>query len=662
MTTSTSSLDQMAIANMLNELNPEQQEAAKAIYGPVLVMAGAGSGKTKSLVVRIANMISQGVHAKNIFCATFTNKAAREMKERLEGVVGEEPMNHIFMGTFHSLCVRILRKHGHLLGYEQDETTKRCKFNIYDTGDVLQVIERIYKQMGIADNYKEGYALHYIDNAKNNLWDPEYCSYHAAESPTDQTMSQVYLRYQESLKSYNAMDFGDLIMQTVILLRDFEEARTFWQQKFHFVMSDEFQDANYAQLQLLLLLSAPHYNLFVVGDYRQAIYGFRGSDINIILGFQNMFPHGQIIHLVENYRSVNNVVHAGNILIRNNPVPFVNELRTSKHDGEPIRVVNCENEYQESAFIAATIKSKVIQSGYTYNDFAVLYRGNAQSRVIEDFFRNQFIPYTIVGGMSFYDREEIKDTIAYLRAIYNRKDDIAMLRIINKPARGIGKTSQDKIEQYANDYKVSVYRALKNVGDISSIKKASATKITAFFDLLNHFEKKLESGMMLSRYVRYVLEQSGLWKHYEEDKKAEDKIDNLKELLVLVDKYETENPDKTLEDFLQEISLVSDTQDKSKTDSVRLMTMHGSKGLEFPVVFLSGWNEGVFPSWRSQSDDDIQEERRIAYVGITRAEKEVYITSANERSQIDGKKKIHKTSRFIEELPTEIVDVVTLSL
>lgn len=375
-----------------------------------------------------------------------------------------------------------------------------------------------------------------------------------------------------------------------------------------------------------------------------------------------MFPTGQVIKLETNYRSVNNVVQAGNFLIKNNPSPFDKVLNTSREDGEPIRVIGCGNEYQEAAYIAATIKKKVIQDGYKYDDFAILYRGNAQSRVAEDFFRNQFIPYTIVGGHSFYDREEIKDTIAYLRAIFNRKDDTAILRVLNKPTRGIGKTSQDKIEEYANTHKVSVFRALKNVNDITSINKRSASKITAFFDLLDHFQKKLDSGLLLTTYVRYVLEQSGLWRHYEEDKKAEEKIDNLKEFLILVDKYEQENPDKTLEDFLQEISLVSDTVDKNKTESVKMMTMHASKGLEFPVVFLLGWNEGVFPSWRSHSDADIQEERRLAYVGITRAEKEVLITYAEQRTQMDGKTKMHKPSRFLDELPSELVEITSLSL
>lgn len=663
MATEVKDLNAMQIVSMLNELNPQQREAATSIYGANLVLAGAGSGKTKSLTTRIANMMSQGVKAENIFCATFTNKAAREMKERLSLIVGEEPMKHIWMGTFHSLCVRILRKHGHLLGYEQDEKSKRCKFVIYDTGDSLQVVERIYKQMNIKDKYKEGLALHYMDDAKNNLWDPEYCALNVAEDANNQVMAQVYMRFQEQLKLMNAMDFGDLIMNTVILLRDHQEARDYWQNKFHFVMSDEFQDANYAQLQLLLLLAAPHYNFFVVGDHDQSIYGFRGSDINIILNFQNMFPQGNVVYLEQNYRSVGNVVHAGNYLIQNNPSPFDKVLRTTKEAGPPIRVTGMETEYQEAAYIAATIKKKVIQEGYKYDDFAILYRGNAQSRILEDFFRNQFIPYQILGGHSFYDREEIKDTIAYLRAIFNRKDDTAILRVVNKPARGIGKTSQEKIEEYANNHKVSVYRALKNVDDIPSLNKRSATKVTAFFDLLDHFQKKLDSGMMLTTYIRYVIDQSGLMAHYEKDKKAEEKVDNLKEFINLVDKYETENPEKTLEDFLQEISLVTDAGgDKSKTEAVKMMTMHGSKGLEFPVVFLPGWNEGVFPSWRSHTEKDIQEERRLAYVGITRSEKELYISYAEERTTLDGKMRKHKPSRFLEELPSEIVDITSISL
>ena len=650
------------VAQMLNELNAEQREAATTIYGQVLVLAGAGSGKTRTLTVRIANMLSQGIEAKNIFCATFTNKAAREMKERLAKAVGEEAVKHIWMGTFHSLCVRILRKHGHLLGYEQDEKTKRCKFVIYDTGDTLQVIERIYKQMGIQDKYKPGYALNYIDNAKNNLWDPEYCSYHVAETSHEQVMAQVYMNYQFQMKQMNAMDFGDLIMNTVILLRDYPEARDYWQNKFHFVMSDEYQDCNYAQFQLLLLLAAPQYNLFVVGDDAQSIYAFRGSNINIILNFENYFPQATVIKLEQNYRSVGNVVHAGNEIIKYNKHQKQKTLRTHREPGETIKIVGCGNEYQEAAYIAAQIKKKVLQDGYKYEDFAILYRGNAQSRVIEDFFRNQFIPYTIVGGHSFYDREEIKDAIAYLRAIFNRKDDTAILRIINKPSRGIGKTSQDKIEEYATNHKVSIYRALKNVDDIPGMNKRSAAKITAFFDLLDHFEKKLESRLLMTTYVRYVLEQSGLWAHYENDKKADEKIDNLKEFLILIDKYETENPDKTLEDFLQEISLVTDSENNNKVDSVRLMTMHASKGLEFPVVFLVGWNEGVFPSWRSQSEKDIEEERRLAYVGITRAEKELFITWAEQRTQLDGKARIHKPSRFLDELPSEIVEICNLSL
>lgn len=415
-------------------------------------------------------------------------------------------------------------------------------------------------------------------------------------------------------------------------------------------------------MQLLLLLAAPQYNLFVVGDHDQSIYAFRGSDIGIILSFQQMFPQGVVIKLEQNYRSVGNVVTAGNAIIQNNPSPFDKVLRSNKEQGKPVQVVHCQNEYQEAAYLAATIKAKVLTENIHYKDCAILYRSNAQSRILEEMFRNQFIPYTIVGGHDFYQREEIKDTLAYLRAIYNRKDDGAILRVLNKPSRGIGKTSQDKIESYAHEQKVSVYRALKNVDDIPGMTKRSSSKVTAFFDLLDHLQEKAKSGMRLSAFIRYVVEQSGLWNHYTQEKMNDEKRDNLHEFFLLTERYEIEHPDKTLEDFLQELSLVTDTADPKETDCVKFMTMHGSKGLEFPYVFLLGWNEGVFPSWRSHSDKEIQEERRLAYVGITRAEKELVITYADQRSQLDGKQKTQKVSRFIEELPEELVETTTLQM
>lgn len=654
--------EKMAVVQMMNELNPEQQEAAKTIYGPVLVLAGAGSGKTRVLTVRTANMLAQGIPAKNIMIATFTNRASREMKERIEKAVGEEVAKDLWMGTFHSLCVRILRKHGHLLGYERDEKSRRCKFVIYDTKDSLDVIARILKQMDIDDKYKEGYVMHYIDNAKNNLWDPEYCFYHVAETPTEQVMAQVYMKYQEQLKAMNAMDFGDLIMNTVILLRDFHEPRSYWQNKFKFLMVDETQDLNYAQFQLCLLISAPEFNMFWVGDIDQSIFGFRGSDISIVSNFTKYFQNAQVLKLEANYRSQANVVNAANHLIANNPKPFDKVSRAMKESGEKIKVISLGNEYEEAAYVAATIKSKVISGEYKYNDFAILYRGNAQSRVFEDLFRNQFIPFKVIGSHTFYEREEIKDIISYLRVIFNRKDDSALLRILNKPARGIGKTSQEKIEQFAIANKVSIYRALKNASDIPGINKRSLSKIVAFFDLLDHLEKKLKSGIMLTTFVRYVMDQSGLWKHYENDRKAEEKIDNLKEFLSLVEKYETDFPDKTLEDFLQDISLVTDSDDKQQVDAVKMMTMHSSKGLEFPVVFLVGWNEGIFPSWRSQTAKDIEEERRLAYVGITRAEKELYITYSQQRTQMNGKPRVYQPSRYIDELPEELLEKTSISL
>lgn len=644
-----------------DQLNPQQREAAHAIYGPVLVLAGAGSGKTSTMTVRIANMLASGIQPENIFCATFTRKASKEMTERLQAMVGEEPMKKIWMGTFHSMCVKLLRKHGHLLGYDQD-SKGRCSFAVYDTYDCLEVIKRIYKQMNLEGKVKDGLALHYMDHCKNNLWDPEYASYNYADTETNQTMSIVYGRYQHALKEQNAMDFGDLIMNVVILLRDYDEAREYWQQKFHYVLTDEYQDVNYAQFQLLLLLAAPHYNLFAVGDDRQSIYAFRGSNISIILSFQKTFPTAKVVMLEDNYRSVQTVVEAGNGIIQYNLNQSKNSLRSNKEEGKLIDVVHVENEFMEAAYMASVIKTKVLQGEATYKDFAILYRSNAQSRVIEDLFRSQFIPTKVVGGLSFYQREEIRDIMAYLRVVFNPKDDVAVLRVVNKPTRGIGKTSQDAIERYADEKNVSIFRSLKNASDIPTLNKRAQSKIEGFIGTIDHFKEKAKTFTTARTLVRYVLDQSGLIRHYEADKKAEEKIENLMEFLNLIDQFEEEFPDKTLAEFLQEIALVTDVEDQNLVDAVQLMTMHGSKGLEFPYVYLIGWSEGLFPSWRSTKPDELEEERRIAYVGITRAEKELCITHAQTRKQMDGKNKAHKPSRFLEEIPSELINIKMLTL
>ncbi|OXB94878.1 hypothetical protein B9L23_08425 [Parageobacillus galactosidasius] len=402
-------------------------------------------------------------------------------------------------------------------------------------------------------------------------------------------------------------------------------------------------------------------------DY-QSIYKFRGSDIGIILSFKHHFDPCKVIKLEQNYRSVGNVVEAGNALMSHNTNQMEKTLRTDKEPGEPIQIVELENEYQEAAYIGAAMKQLVMSGKYQWGDFAILYRNGFQSAPFEQIFVHNFIPFKVFGGTSFFEREEIKDLTSYLRVIYNRKDDAAMLRILNKPSRGIGEASQEHIEAYANEHNVSVYRALKSVRDIPTIKKAVAGKIQTFLDTLDHFEEELQKGRSLSSYVRYVLEHSGLMKMYREratkEKNGHERLDNLEEFLRLVSQYESENPDKTLEEFMQEMSLVSDYQEETKEQSnvVRLMTIHASKGLEFPVVFVVGCNENIFPSWRSQAPEDIEEERRLAYVAITRAKERLYLTHVRQRSRLDGKGiQMYQPSRFLDEIPENLSKKLKIS-
>jgi DNA helicase-2/ATP-dependent DNA helicase PcrA len=641
------------VQEMLNELNPDQRRAAETLYGPVLVLAGAGSGKTKTLTVRIANMLAHGIPAKELFVATFTNKAAREMKERIAKAVGEETVKDLWMGTFHSLCVRILRKHGHHLGYDN-------KFSIYDTKDCLDMVERIYKSMKIEEKYKPGLALHYIDTAKNNLWTPEHCLYYVADTPTNEVMAMVYEKYQEMMKEANAMDFGDLIANVVYLLENNHEVREFWQNRFKFVYSDEYQDSNHAQFKLLQYLAFPQNNLFVVGDDKQSIYKFRGADIGNILSFEAHYFPCTVVYLSKNYRSVGTIVHAGNEIIKHNEHQKKMTLESHKGGGGKIIIAKTENEMKEAAFVAYMIQKK-IKEGYKPADFAILYRTNDQSAPFEQLFMHNMIPYKVVGGTGFFQREEIKDVAAYLRVLHNRKDDAAMMRIMNKPARGIGDTSKDHILAYANAHKVSVYRAMKNVEDIPQVKKVTATKVRDFLDLLDHLHSKQSHDIL--QFVRYVIEATGYWKMWESkrSKEAQEKLENINEFLRMVERYKQENPEKTLGDFLQEISLLMDFDNEEKENAVRMMSIHASKGLEFPVVFIVGCNEGLFPSWRSREQSDLEEERRLAYVGITRAEKELYMTYTLQRTNFRGGMQATDPSRFLDELPQEIVHKIDLS-
>lgn len=644
----------------MESLNEEQLEAATTINGPLLVLAGAGSGKTKSMTVRIANMIKSGISPRNILAMTFTNKAAGEMKERLISMVGEEAIEGIWMSTFHSACIKILRRHAHLIGYQKNEKGF-ATFSIYDPEDSTKLVKQIFKDLNIVGKHKEGAALSYIDTCKNKLWEPKHAAQYYVSTEQEQDFSKVYEIYQKELLKNNAIDFGDMIMKTVEVLRDHATAASYWQNKFHYLLIDEFQDSNYAQLQLILLLSSPHFNLFAVGDFRQSIYKFRGSDISIILGFKNMFPTGKVVHLLKNYRSQSNIVNVGNYLIDHNKTEFNKDLQAHHAEGKKVNVISVGTEFHEAAFAASTIKKAVMSGERSYKDFAILYRSNAQSRIIEDVFRNQFIPTKMVNGTGFYQREEIKDIVSYLRVLYNVKDSVALLRIMNKPARGIGKATQGKLETFAKDNDVSLFAALQRVDNIDGISKRSIMPIKNFFALMKSIKEDEPKFKTKSRFVEYVIQVTGLQKLYTgTTSELMEKEENLKEFVTLIAEFEATYPEKTLEDFIMEMSLSSSQVEESQEDAVKMMTIHASKGLEFPVVFCVAWSETIFPGFRAVSKEDIEEERRVAYVAITRAEEELYITHADTRRQMNGSMQKYEPSRFLSELPSELVHEIEL--
>jgi DNA helicase-2/ATP-dependent DNA helicase PcrA len=644
------------VAELLAQLNDEQREAAMQIDGRFLVLASAGSGKTKTLTVRLANLMANSIDPSRIFVATFTNKAAKEMKERLSRIVGEKDMNRVWMGTFHSLCVRILRRHGDRLGYEKKGG--RCSFVIYDGYDQLQLIKRIYKAMGIDGRYKPGVAMHYIDTAKNKLQAADYCLLHEAEGEVNEVMAQVYMRYQLMLQEANAMDFDDLIMNTVQLLTQYPDVASYWQNKFEYVMCDEYQDTNPAQFHLLKKLAEPQNNIFVVGDADQSIYGFRGSDIRIIMSFEKTFAPCQVIKLEKNYRSTDHIVKASNALIANNKNPYAKESVSNRGGGKPLKIVQLEDEYKEAAFVGAVIKRTMLaDKSYKWSDFAVLYRNGYQSGVFEQLMVNNFIPYKVIGNSGFFEREEIKDLTCYLRLIYNRKDDAAMLRVLNKPSRSLGKTTQEKIEKFSSNHQISIYKALKMADEISGLNKRTLAAIHTFLVMLDDLETKLDSNLSLSHFIQYVTDYTGLSHLYkvraEKNKDEDDKLENLNEFIKMAGHYEEENPEKFLDEFLQELSLITDTDtEDGEKNTVHLMTIHASKGLEFRYVFVVGCNELIFPGWRSQNDTDLKEERRLMYVAITRAKDDLCISYVNKRQRPDGRgQQAYKPSRFIAEIP-----------
>lgn len=578
------------MSNLLNKLNDKQREAASYTDGPLLILAGAGSGKTRVLTYKIAYLLEQNiVKPWEILAITFTNKAAKEMKERVLSLV-EENANDIWLGTFHSVCVRILKREIELLGYSRD-------FNIFDELDKEKVIKEVLKKLNISDKeYPVSYIKYEISRAKDNMKGPEEYLTEASGDFRKEKVAQVYISYQELLKKNNAIDFDDIIMLTVKVFMNNPDRLEYYQNKFKYILVDEYQDTNKIQFLLISLLSAAHGNICVVGDESQSIYGFRGADISNILNFEKEFPNAKIVKLEENYRSTKTILEAANQVIKNNKSKIDKKLWTENKQGDKIVYNTLSNEYEEVEYIVDKIDEICKKENKTYSDFAVLFRTNAQARVLEEVFMRSGTPYRLIGGIKFYARKEIKDITSYLKFIQNPNDNISLRRIINEPKRGIGNTALDRLDEIAAANNTSIYNVIKDSDNLVGIR--SAGNIIMFRDMMEDLISKKDT-MPVSEYIKLVLKNSG----YEamlnetEDKESEMRFDNLMEFIGVAMEFEKENADNTLADFLDSIALVSDVDSLEEgAEAVTLMTMHSAKGLEFNVVFLVGMEEGLFPS------------------------------------------------------------------
>lgn len=642
--------------SIYDTLNEQQREAVFQTEGPVLILAGAGSGKTRVLTHRTAYLIEgKKVNPYHIMAITFTNKAAGEMRERIDNLVGYGSES-IWVTTFHSTCVRILRRHIDRIGFD-------TRFTIYDADDSKSLIKDICKRLNIDTKiYKERSLLAAISSAKDELVTPVEFALRASASGdyAKRKQAEVYREYQEALRKNNALDFDDLIVKTVELFQADPEVLDYYQERFRYIMVDEYQDTNTAQFQLIRLLAAKYKNLCVVGDDDQSIYKFRGANIYNILNFEKYFPDAKTIKLEQNYRSTQNILNAANSVIANNTGRKKKSLWTANDAGTKIDFEEFNSSFEEADYIARDIFSGVKKGNYHFGDYAVLYRTNAQSRLFEERFIGSNIPYKIVGGVNFYARKEIKDILAYLKTIDNAKDDLAVRRIINVPKRGIGATTLNRVSDYAAAYDIGFYDALKRAGEIPSIGK-SAGKIVPFVTFIQTMRTKA-AYIGVADLLREVIEETGYVKELEAEgtEEAEARIENIDELISKAVSYEENEEEANLSGFLEEVALVADIDAlESGSDYVVLMTLHSAKGLEFPKVFLAGMEDGLFPSYMSIVSDnaceEIEEERRLAYVGITRAMKELAITSAKQR-MIRGEIQYSKVSRFVKEIPEELLE------
>ena len=640
--------------SIYDTLNTEQREAVFHTEGPVLILAGAGSGKTRVLTHRIAYLIEEkGINPWNIMAITFTNKAAGEMRERVDKIVGFGAES-IWVSTFHSSCVRMLRRFIDRLGYDTN-------FTIYDADDQKTLMKDICKRLDIDTKvYKEKVILAAISSAKDELISPEEYELQNISDFSKKKIILAYKEYQKELKKNNALDFDDLIVKTVELFQSCPDVLEYFQERFRYIMVDEYQDTNTAQFKFVSLLASKYQNLCVVGDDDQSIYKFRGANIGNILGFEKVFSNAKVIRLEQNYRSTQNILNAANQVIQNNMERKRKTLWTENEEGEKLHFRQFMNAYEEAEYVVGEISKKVREGKGEYRDFAVLYRTNAQSRLFEEKLLMANIPYKLVGGVNFYARKEIKDLLAYLKTVDNAKDDLAVRRIINVPKRGIGATTLSRVQDYASERGIGFYDALREAEQIPSIGRA-AVKVEPFVTFIQTLRSKQEF-LSPSELLKDIIESTGYVEELRNEgtDEAEARIENIDELITKVVSYEEENEAPTLSGFLEEVALVADIDSVDGDDNqVLLMTLHSAKGLEFPYVYLAGMEDGIFPSYMTITADDpteIEEERRLCYVGIIRAMKELTLSCAQQR-MIRGETQYNKVSRFIKEIPRELVEL-----
>lgn len=648
--------------NLLENLNKEQVEAVKTTKGPLLILAGAGSGKTKVLTTRIAYMIQNGVRPRNILAVTFTNKAAKEMKERIGKIIGEDTVKYMWVGTFHGICGRILREN---IDKYNTATVKNLdkNFTIYDDSDTNQIITRAIKKLNLDDKvYQTKLVKSVISNAKNKMQDATTFATFARDFKS-QKIASVYEEYEKTLNANNAIDFDDMLMLTVKLLEQNEEVRQQYYDRFQHIMVDEYQDTNLAQYKLVNMLYTnlkseipESRSLCVVGDVDQSIYSWRGADFTIIMNFQKDYKNTKLIKLEQNYRSTAHILNAANSVIENNDERLDKVLYSNKGEGEKLSYYIADDEADEANYIVSNIRRT---AGGNYNKFAILYRTNNQSRALEEACMATGLPYRIYGGTKFYDRAEVKTVLCYLKLINNTEDSQSLRRVINIPKRGIGDTTMQNLTKFANERDISLYEAIK-ICEQSELNSKTQSKLKDFANLILKFQQAKDS-YTLKEFVTLVIEKSGYLAELQAkaatDPEFQDDIDNLQELVNVAEEFVPEEEDNILGEFLQQVALVSDLDSMEEdTNNITMMTLHAAKGLEFPVVFIAGMDEGIFPSQRTlQVPSEVEEERRLMYVGITRAEEKLYLVSAKRR-QTWGEYRYYNPSRFIEEIPQNLIE------